>query len=190
MAHAYLGAKPGRASDEKYTPQWVLDQIDLHFGGIELDPCWHPNSLVCPMMGLGLGGCLVRGLGGVPRVVEPKDGLAEMWHELVEPGGRRPIFVNPPYSNMVEWAKKVVAEANEGCEIILLTNASVETAWCQDLIWPNATAIVFPRRRLRFVGEVNDNPWPTMLTYFGRRAERFLQAFADEGRGVYVFPSR
>lgn len=68
------------------------------------------------------------------------DGLVQPWL------GR--VFCNPPYSqkSMAAFTRRCITHRN----VILLTFARTDTRLFQDLIFPNATAILFIRGRLRF----------------------------------------
>lgn len=78
-------------TDERYTPDSVMAPLERVFG-----PMWDP----CPR-GWALG-----------QQNECTDGLKREWQS--------PAFVNPPYSAIMAWVKKAIAEMKEGCIVVFL----------------------------------------------------------------------
>jgi site-specific DNA-methyltransferase (adenine-specific) len=80
------------------------------------------------------------------------------------------IWINPPYARYVtkKWVEKIVAEAREGCRIVALLPARVDTEWF-DLVFQNASSVSFVRGRIKFVSEGYDDPafFPSALCCFG-----------------------
>jgi hypothetical protein len=124
----------GKASDECYTPAFVLDPISRLLDGIDTDPCWSPRSLVKP-----------RRAG----------------YTIADRGDEQPWFgsawVQPPYSGPDPFVDRAVAHAAEGHKVALLVNVDPSTLWWErtylekhgrpaDLagLWPN---------RIGFLGE-------------------------------------
>ena len=106
------------------TPKWLIDAL----GDFDLDPCV-PD-------------------GGMPwktaaqMVSKSMDGLKADWD------GKR-IWLNPPYGREAEpFFRKMIHRKSGGG--IALVFARTDTRLWQDMIFPNATAILFLRRRLRF----------------------------------------
>lgn len=106
------------------TPKWLIDAL----GDFDLDPCV-PD-------------------GGMPwktaaqMVTKSMDGLKADWE------GKR-IWLNPPYGREAEpFFHKMIRRKSGGG--IALVFARTDTRLWQDMIFPNATAILFLRRRLRF----------------------------------------
>lgn len=124
---------PTSNNDEWYTPKEIIDAL----GEFDLDPC-------APM----------KPLWKTARVMWNKeyDGLAHEW------GGVR-VWCNPPYSKplLIKFCSKMV-ENNNG---ILLLYSKIDNRMFQDLLLPNADAILFLRRRIRFYrpdGTRGDSP--------------------------------
>lgn len=67
------------------------------------------------------------------------DGLSMPWR------GR--VWLNPPYSNVGPWMRKMRAHGR-GTALVF---ARTETAWWFDSVWPHATAILFLRSRVTFL---------------------------------------
>ena len=110
------------ASDEWYTPREILDAL----GPFDLDPC----APIKPLWRTA------------ERMVnKDEDGLKISW------GGGR-IWCNPPYSQplLTEFCKRMVENGNG----ILLIFARTGNKCFQEILMPNADAILFMRHRVRF----------------------------------------
>jgi hypothetical protein len=88
--------KTPKGSDNRYTPKWLFEKLNLHF---DLD--------------------VAAPIGGAPNVPSSKfltiedDGLSVDWLGLV--------WCNPPYSNPTPWIKKF-REHKNGCALIPTSN--------------------------------------------------------------------
>lgn len=93
-------------SDERFTPPEVIDPLMKLFG-FELDPfTTDDNPLVTPYF----------------YTIET-DGFAQSWKGLK-------TFVNPPYSMMLEAARKAILEADKGAFVaFLIPNDCSTKAW-------------------------------------------------------------
>lgn len=114
----------GRTStgkDEWLTPPYLVSAL----GHFDLDPCAPVNA---------------------PWKLADRcytiadDGLAQPWHNRV--------FCNPPYAQkpMAAFVRRCIGHRNA----TLLTFARTDTRLFQELIFPNAVAILFIKGRLRF----------------------------------------
>lgn len=110
------------ANDEWYTPREIIEAL----GPFDLDPC-------APMKPLWRTAARM--------VNKEQDGLKNSW------GGVR-VWCNPPYSQplLTRFCVRMVENGNG----ILLTFARVDNALFQDLLLPNADAVLFLRHRIRF----------------------------------------
>lgn len=106
------------------TPKWLIAALE----DFDIDPC-------CPD-------------GGMPwptareMITKSQDGLKADWE------GKR-VWLNPPYGEeSIPFFKKMVERKSGGG--IALVFARTDTKLWQDFIFPNATAILFLRGRLRF----------------------------------------
>ena len=121
------------ATDEWYTPKEIVDAC----GQFDLDPCAPENRLWDT---------------ATRHIAKSEDGLKTDW------GGQR-VWLNPPYSRpLIEMFVQKMVENNNG--IALLFNRC-DSKLFQDLIFPNATAILFVRGRIRFYrpnGEQGSSP--------------------------------
>lgn len=100
---------------------------------------------------------------------EADDALTKSWD------GR--VFLNPPYSKGKQYAfiEKAVQEItkNPKCEyVVALIPARTDTKTWHDLIFKNASEIIFIRGRLRFSNpldskkEINSAPFPSCVVVF------------------------
>lgn len=60
-------------------------------------------------------------------------------------------FVNPPYSDLNKWCKKINQEAKKGKKIILLIPARTDTKYFHNYILPLKPDIKFIKGRLKFI---------------------------------------
>lgn len=105
--------------DQWLTPKWITDAL----GEFDLDPCAaNPRDW---------------DIGTTDNYTE--DGLEKPWY------GR--AFVNPPYSDVGPWLKRL-REHGDG---IALVFARTETRWFCQHVWPHATGLLFVEGRLRFI---------------------------------------
>ena len=74
-------------------------------------------------------------------------------------------FVNPPFKDIGEWAKKAHEEWQKGKTIVLLIPSRTDTRWWHDYIM-KATEIRFIKGRLRFEGAKNSAPFPSAIIVF------------------------
>lgn len=77
------------------------------------------------------------------------------------------VFCNPPYSKIAAFLRRGLYHlALRDCEILVyLIPARTDTAWFHDYIYGKAE-IRFIRGRLKFGGEKNNAPFPSMLAIF------------------------
>jgi hypothetical protein len=148
------------------TPEDLLALV-RRVNTIALDPCSNEWSKVAATVTL----------------TKDDDGLSSLhpWASMAM-GGL--IFVNPPYSNPEPWAKKAIAEAFYGAEIILLLPNDSDTEWWQDLA-ANAMTRCELRGRVNFLKEGKPNGKArdaSVLFYFGPSAARFKAVFSKHGR--------
>ena len=110
------------STDEWYTPKEIVDAL----GNFELDPCSPCNRLWDTAK---------------QHITPNEDGLKANW------GGAR-VWLNPPYSRpLVERFIEKMVDNNNG---IALLFSRCDSKMFQDLIFPNATALLFIRGRVKF----------------------------------------
>ena len=90
-----------------------------------------------------------------------QDGLKQDWSDEV-------VFCNPPYGKEVQkWVKKCFEEVYSmkcKCAVMLLP-ARTDTRWFHDYIY-NKAEVRFIKGRLKFGGQNNPAPFPSMIVIF------------------------
>jgi len=128
-------ADPDGASDEWYTPRWVLDLCPP----AALDPCWCEASSVQPMASLDLR----RG----------QDGLAERWGDHLQglDLAGRIVWVNPPYSDCAAWLAKCADEGERlPIPVVAFVPAKCGEAYWFRMVWGRAAWVVLIKGRIAF----------------------------------------
>lgn len=123
------------------TPKWIIDTL----GTFDTDPCCPPNM---PWRTAEV------------MYTPQEDGLVQPWQ------GR--VWLNPPYGKdaLPFLAKMAEHVKNGGSGITLLFARTDNTAW-HELVVPNARAVMFLRKRIRFCREdgsdAGTSPMPSVL---------------------------
>ena len=153
-----------QAGDHFGTPVEVLAIVE-QMGPIALDPCSNRWSIVRARVALD----------GSPG----QDGLSADWHALARGGV---VYVNPPYGRgkMRQWARKVLAEAKAGTEIIVLTKGDFSVKWWGTLLGA-ADALCYWSERIAFRGSDSGAKFPSAAWYFGHRPHLFAHVFSQVG---------
>jgi hypothetical protein len=131
---------------------------------VALDPCNSPDGWV----------------GAQRSFTAHDDSLGLDWSVYAQMGDALEgfVYVNPPYSKLRDWARKISAESLEDLRIISLIPARTDTrAW--RIITEHADCVAFWRGRLTFEGASGPAPFPSALIAhnIGRRA--MVRAFGD-----------
>lgn len=125
------------------TPQDFFDRLDEEFH-FTLDPCADEFNHKCAKF-----------------YTKEQDGLMQGW-------AGESVFCNPPYGrDVVKWVRKCFREVYAGecrCAVMLLP-ARTDTKWFHDWIYQRAE-IRFVKGRLKFGGQTNSAPFPTMVVIF------------------------
>lgn len=120
--------------------------VDISF---TLDACATPENAKCE------------------RYFTPEmDGLKQDWDGVV--------WCNPPYGRGVgAWVEKAHRTAEESdATVVMLLPARTDTAWFHDYCYNDKYATInFVRGRLKFGGEKNSAPFPSMVVIFRRPAK-------------------
>lgn len=124
------------------TPQDFFDAIDGEFH-FTLDACAVPENAKCT------------------RYYTPEqDGLSLPWEGTV--------WCNPPYGREIEkWVEKA---ANSAATVVMLLPARTDTKWFHRYIYGKAEIRFIPGR-LKFGGEKNNAPFPSMVCVFRQERE-------------------
>jgi hypothetical protein len=129
-----------RITDEWQTPPEWIDRFGRILGSIGLDPCWSK-----------IDGQRYEPYASTTWGMDD-NALAKSPDEWQAHGS---IFMNPPYSEMMKWARQL-AWCDE-VEWIALCNTSSASRWWQ-LLAQHATVVAFPSRRIAFVDPVSAAP--------------------------------
>lgn len=156
---SHTAPKKGATDDWLTPPQLIAD-----LGAFDLDPCV-PNKMPW--------------ITARQMITEKECGLRNVWHK------HQRVFMNPPYSKNMEFAKKF-AEHKNG---IALTFARTETAWFKNLY--NADVFLLLPKRLTFY-DLNGKPakgnsgGPSVLIAYGRENVKALKKYRDAHGGLLL----
>lgn len=118
------------------TPRWLTELLPL----VDLDPCSNPFSTVNAKKHIMLEapddtiGTVAERFACKQQVVQG-DGLAESWK-------RKSIFLNPPYSKIMPWARKLI----ETKAFIVLVNNVTTTKWYREMTKDGVYKFEFDKR--------------------------------------------
>ncbi len=156
-------------SNDWMTPIEYTQNLDVDF---DLDPCVSLNQ---------------RDFHAKKGYTIKDDGLKKDWK------GR--VWLNPPYSREIGlWMKKIMEHGNG----IALIPARTDTRWFQDYVFQPASAILFLKGRIKFIGSKHyaKNPcsFPCVLAsydnfidgYINQEALKEAQFSHDLFKGYYV----
>jgi len=122
-------------SDEWETPQDLFNKLNQEYN-FTLDPCATKENAKT-----------------TKYYTKEQNGLLKSWKNEI-------VFVNPPYSNIKEWAKKCANEyINNKTTIILLIPSRTDTIYFHNYILPYAK-LIFIKGRLHFNNSKNCAPFP------------------------------
>lgn len=136
MVQAYLplGIAPPVAEsefdpDSWCTPKWFVDYLPV----FDLDPCSNERSHIVAKQSLTIA----------------DNGLSQPWVDVSK--RKHPlVWCNPPYSDVMPWAKMAVECAREGGTVVMLVKLDPSTKWWAELM-PHANWYAF-RKRMQFEG--------------------------------------
>ena len=122
------------------TPDWLFEQLQKEFG-FTLDVCANSDNAKCKDF-----------------IPAEQDGLLQNWKGVV--------WCNPPYGRRIgSWIHKALMESCNGVTSVLLLPARTDTKWFHNWVLGKAE-IRFIQGRLKFGGEVNNAPFPSMIVIF------------------------
>ena len=139
------------ATDLWETPQDFFDALNREFR-FGLDACATPENAKCENF-----------------FTQKQDGLSQNW------GGYGTIWCNPPYGRKIgKWVQKAYNEAQNGTTTVMLLPARTDTKWFHDFIYGKAD-IRFIKGRLKFGGQNNSAPFPSMVVIFKSKENKHEQ---------------
>lgn len=81
------------------------------------------------------------------------------------------LFVNPPYSNLNNFATWCVDQVNHNCVVDLLVPSRTDTKWFHYLLHNCNVSITFIKGRLKFGGSKYGAPFPSIIIHLERKHE-------------------
>lgn len=130
------------AKDDWETPQDFFDSLNQEFH-FSLDAAASDSNAKCPIYFTKSDNALLKNWGGYT------------------------VFCNPPYGREIaDFVKKSYEESKKpNTSVVMLLPARTDTKWFHEYILGKAE-IRFLRGRLKFVGAVNQAPFPSMVVVF------------------------
>ena len=127
-------------TDDWETPQDLFDELDKQFH-FTLDPCATPENAKCEKY-----------------FTKEQNGLLQSWEG-------ESVFVNNPYSDNLRWVKKAYRESRKpDTTVVMLLPARTDTRWFH--LYCAKGTIWFLKGRLKFGGQENSAPFPSMVVIF------------------------
>lgn len=142
--------KPGKSKQDYGTPWPFIDALEDRFGKLDWDLAASAENCVVRNQDGGRSACFFS---------EAENSLGQDWQRV---GGL--LYLNPPFANIGDWAKKCVEESDSRCQILLLTPASIGANWFWEFVRPHA--IVWAIDRITFVGTEDPYPKDLILSHF------------------------
>lgn len=171
------------ASQEWYSPPWILNLALAYLGRIDLDPCANPQKTV-PAIRHYVGSQGQDGLAlpwGEQRLEYANGTPCEVWAKPFT------LFLNPPWGSIDPWADRLISEADHFSDALMLVPVRTERPWFQVL---KDLPVWFPNERVNYLQEQDDGSLKlikgisTNSCIFVQHAklERFEQIFGPYGR--------
>lgn len=127
--------RTAKSSDDWQTPPYFYNLLDKEFN-FTLDPCASYETIEGKHIGLN---------ALCPKYyTERENGLIQNWEGEV-------VFVNPPFSQKVDWIKKCFEEGNKpNTTVVMLIPATPDPVWWHEYIM-HAHEIRFCNGRVNFI---------------------------------------
>ena len=138
-------------SNEWPTPQWLFDALNREFG-FTLDPCSDGENAKCKNFFTLLS-----------------NGLTKDWNQET-------VFMNPPYSECLEWMRKAYGAAQTGATVVCLVPSRTDTKWWHSFAMKGE--IRFIKGRLKFGNAEKSAPFPSAIIVF-RPTQFKLMSFVE-----------
>lgn len=133
------------------TPQYLFDEWDIKYH-FTLDAAADKSNHKCKTY-----------------FTEADDGLSRDWSDFT-------VWLNPPYGRgLGKWVEKAFSENQKGTAVVMLVPARTDTAWFHKYVYKNPNCkITFLKGRLKFSGNKNSAPFPSMIIEFTRPSGVFF----------------
>lgn len=174
---------PGDREQVIDTPEKIVDGLLKFWGGVALDPCWSPSTIVPSERHYYVPPRIevyVTNKGEEKSRIAFKaapgdlDGLELEWEDGT--------FANPPFKYLSAWLKKAQKEGERGLEVILLGPVRTHRKW-----WRAAArsakehGAVMELDPIKFRGYKQTFPQAMCLFYWGQFPALFADAFGEMG---------
>ena len=124
------------------TPRAFFYALDSEFK-FTLDPCATKDNAKCKKF-----------------FTSEEDGLLQDWT-------KDKVFMNPPYGKQIgNWMQKALESSRGGALVVCLVPARTDTSWWHDYVEKKASEIRFLRGRLKFGGNKNSAPFPSVVIIY------------------------
>jgi len=134
------------ATDDWETPQDLFDELDKQFH-FTLDPCASIKNAKC-----------------AKYFTKEQNGLLQSWRGET-------VFVNNPYSDNTKWVRKAYRESKKpDTTVVMLLPSRTDTKWFHQYCVKGT--IWFIKGRLKFGGQENSAPFPSMVVIFPKTIEK------------------
>lgn len=165
---SYWGQGDKLDRDSRFTPADFMANIYTAFGEIDLDPCGHHLSPVIARRRIMLS--------------EGGDGLTDAWSGKI-------AFVNPPFSELLKWLRRVHDQWQAGNieTVVCLVPVRTDSAWFHNTLSADAD-IYLLRGRVAFLdlhGRRQPTPFSLMVLTLGATATQKAH-FAQEVSGCWL----
>lgn len=155
MSKTMPAQKPFRSKQDYATPREFIDAVERDFGKLTWDLAATADTSVA-------GPSRFFGPGAHQPDAFVTNALATSWHM---PGL---LWLNPPYSNISDWARKCAEESQRGAKILFLVPASVGSNWFWDWVAPYACVYSLAPRLKFMTRDAQGNEIPACYDKHGR----------------------
>lgn len=106
------------------TPNSLFDELNKEFNGFNFDAAANNSNT---KVGLNFATDTIIYRGGYALLGQTLNGLTYPWAKAQ----CTKVWLNPPYGKYItgKWVKKAYEESNQGCLVVALLPARVDTQW-------------------------------------------------------------
>lgn len=133
----------GTSKQDYETPPEFMEAVERRFGKIKFDLAAEVHTRKAELY-----------------FSQETDSLKQNWSAI--PGW---LWLNPPFSNIGDWAKKCAEETQYGARILFLVPASTGSGWYWNHVKPHAH-VLHLRQRITFMGAPDAYPKDMLLAVF------------------------